>query len=347
MNHKLSVIVPVYNKKDYIHPCLDSILRQTLRDIELVVVDDGSTDDSPRICDEYAANDARVRVIHKPNGGLVSAWKAGVLAATAPYVGFVDADDWVDDGYYEALYTAITAEHADIAINECVRDPGPGITVPPYSFREKDAVYEGEEEARRFTERFLLDIPFGSTPFKSVTNSRCDKLYRRELLLSNMSFFNEKLTAEEDTVANTAMFLDCRKIVLLSHRAKYHYRILSTSMSHSRGENMQIFDIREIYQSFAAISQAKGLDMRPVDAYVGNSIYKMIYRLAANPAINKKTKLAYSRQALDAAPGALSAYARFRGGMSIRLFCGLLDLGLLRPVFWLVHLFEAAKGRRQ
>ena len=89
----ISVIVPVYNVEKYLRRCVDSILGQTYSDFELLLVDDGSPDGCPQICDEYAARDSRVRVIHKPNGGLISARNAGILAARGDYVCIVDGDD--------------------------------------------------------------------------------------------------------------------------------------------------------------------------------------------------------------------------------------------------------------
>ncbi len=96
MNPYLSIIVPVYKVEPYIHQCVDSILAQTFADFELILVDDGSPDNCPRICDEYAELDPRVKVIHKANGGLVSARKAGLRAARGKYIGYVDSDDWVE-----------------------------------------------------------------------------------------------------------------------------------------------------------------------------------------------------------------------------------------------------------
>ena len=100
----VSVIVPVYNTERYLAKCLDSIIAQTMRDIEIICVDDGSTDSSLEILTAYAGKDARIRVIHKENGGLVSARKAGIKAARGTYIGYVDSDDWIEPRMYERLY---------------------------------------------------------------------------------------------------------------------------------------------------------------------------------------------------------------------------------------------------
>ena len=111
---KASVIVPVYNAGPYLMQCLDSLKGQTLQDIEIICIDDGSTDDSPRILDEYAAEDKRIRVVHKENEGLVAARKDGVRLAAGAYIGYVDSDDWVEGEMYERLYEKAEETQADL-----------------------------------------------------------------------------------------------------------------------------------------------------------------------------------------------------------------------------------------
>ena len=96
----ISVIVPIYKVEAYLRQCVDSILAQTYTDLDIVLVDDGSTDNCPAICDAYARKDARVQVVHKPNGGLMSARQAGLRVAKGDYVGFVDGDDWIESDMY-------------------------------------------------------------------------------------------------------------------------------------------------------------------------------------------------------------------------------------------------------
>ena len=95
-NRKISIIVPVYRTQEYLGRCVDSLVKQTYRETEIVLVDDGSPDKCPKICDDYGERDKRIRVVHKENGGLVSAWQAGVKASTGEYLCFVDSDDWVE-----------------------------------------------------------------------------------------------------------------------------------------------------------------------------------------------------------------------------------------------------------
>ncbi|GAA2925355.1 glycosyltransferase family 2 protein [Enterococcus raffinosus] len=113
---EISIIVPVYNVEKYIRKCIDSILNQTFRDFELILVDDGSPDNSGAICDQYAKKDSRIRVIHKENGGLSSARNAGIEVAQGKYLGFVDSDDYIAEDMYELLHNNIIKEGADLSI---------------------------------------------------------------------------------------------------------------------------------------------------------------------------------------------------------------------------------------
>ncbi len=112
----ISIIVPVYNVEKYLKKCIDSILNQSFQNFELILVDDGSTDSSGEICDEYALKDRRVLVIHKENGGLSSARNEGIKASSAEYVGFVDSDDYISFSMYEFLYNNLIENNADISI---------------------------------------------------------------------------------------------------------------------------------------------------------------------------------------------------------------------------------------
>ena len=113
---KISVIIPVYNVEPYIRECLHSVQHQTHSDIEVILVNDGSTDGSGAICDEYAARDARFIVVHKENGGVSSARNAGLDIATGEYIGFIDPDDYVTVDFYEMLLAAAVEHSADFAL---------------------------------------------------------------------------------------------------------------------------------------------------------------------------------------------------------------------------------------
>jgi glycosyltransferase involved in cell wall biosynthesis len=121
-NLLISVIVPIYRIDKYLGICIESLINQTYKNLEIILVDDGFPDRCPEICDLYAKKDNRIKVIHKENGGLVSARKTSLLASKGEYVGYVDGDDWVGAGFYEALYTDIITSESDIVCAGQSRD---------------------------------------------------------------------------------------------------------------------------------------------------------------------------------------------------------------------------------
>lgn len=130
----ISIIVPIYNVEPYLHRCVASLLKQSYEDFELILVDDGSPDNCSRICDEYASMDSRVRVIHKPNGGLSDARNAGLEIAQGEYIAFVDSDDWIAPNYLERLLFALIETDADICECNILRTGGEE-NVPPVEQR--------------------------------------------------------------------------------------------------------------------------------------------------------------------------------------------------------------------
>ena len=114
MGLKISVIVPIYNVQKFLHHCVDSLINQTYKNIEIILVNDGSPDECPKICDEYASTDNRIKVIHKENGGLVSARKAGAIVSSGDYVACVDGDDWVAENYIDSFCQIIESYHPDV-----------------------------------------------------------------------------------------------------------------------------------------------------------------------------------------------------------------------------------------
>ena len=115
MSDLVSVIIPVYNVGEYLQTCIDSVKRQTYKDLQIILVDDGSTDGSGLICDKAAKEDDRIRVIHRTNGGLSAARNSGIEEANGEYICFIDSDDWVDESFVERLYQLAEKDNADVA----------------------------------------------------------------------------------------------------------------------------------------------------------------------------------------------------------------------------------------
>ena len=208
---KISVIVPVYKVEAYLRKCLDSIVNQTYRNLQIILVDDGSPDDCGKICDEYAAEDNRVEVVHQENGGLSAARNAGLALVTGDYIGFVDSDDWIEPDMYEYLLENALKYQADIAV--CGR-------VERYVDKE---VFRGFSEievlAREPALKYLLQNDL-------LQNYAWDKLYKRELF-QDICFPSGKTF--EDVAVMHKLFIKAERVVCLPE-AKYNYLLRFNSI---------------------------------------------------------------------------------------------------------------------
>lgn len=175
---KLSVIVPVYNVESYIRRCLDSILAQTYRNLEIILVDDGSTDTSGEICDEYAALDARVQVVHKENGGVFSARREGIMYVTGEYTTYADPDDWIEEETYEKMVERLLEYHPDMVVFGYKKEYGGHIE--EYRQNVKAGFYFKEEFWTEFN-RHVNEMPFFTQPVdmilwnKAIRTELCKK----------------------------------------------------------------------------------------------------------------------------------------------------------------------------
>src|SRR5699024_2327657 len=151
---EVSVIVPVYNEERYLSDCINSILQQTYKDIELILVDDGSTDRSGKICDQFQANDNRIKVIHKKNGGLISAWKCGVNEAKNDYVCFVDSDDLIQKNHIRDMVDAILKHNVDMVISPVNKIEGDKLS--PFIYSIQDGLIENYRD--QFLSKILTDL---------------------------------------------------------------------------------------------------------------------------------------------------------------------------------------------
>lgn len=168
MTPKISIIVPVYNVEKYLHVCINSILNQNFSDFELILVNDGSKDNSGQICDEFAKEDSRISVIHKKNGGLSSARNAGIDVAKGEYIGFVDSDDWIDKEMYEILYNNIVRHNAQISVcNLCIMKKNNEFIPNP----------EDDREIIFTTEEAMAELISN----QKLTFSACNKLFSKSL----------------------------------------------------------------------------------------------------------------------------------------------------------------------
>lgn len=204
---KISVIVSVYNVQNYIEKSVQSIQNQTYQNLEIILVDDGSTDNSGNICDEFAKKDARIKVLHKSNGGLSSARNEGIRVATGEYITFVDGDDWIDETMYEDMLHAMQATDADLAVCNYKEISKNGVRD---TSTDKITIFEGRETLKVFIDE---------DPTYQIQNAAWNKLYRRDLM-GDLRFPEGKLF--EDIVYTTKLLAKSKRSVYLD-KAYYNY----------------------------------------------------------------------------------------------------------------------------
>ena len=219
MDIMISIIVPVYNVELYLNTCLDSIRAQTYRNFEVVLVDDGSTDSCGKICDEYSNRDDRFKVIHKKNGGLMSAWKKGLEYAKANLIMFVDSDDWIEKNTLEIFYNEYLKTNAEVICCSFF-----------HSFKNKDipddhTVKPGFYNKKRIeNEIFPVLINDGKPLSRGVRICRWAKLINKELLVNNLFWTDDQITIGEDLNIMFPIILETSSIDILSEQYLYHYR---------------------------------------------------------------------------------------------------------------------------
>lgn len=229
----ISVIVPVYKVENYLRQCLDSLAAQTLDDIEIIIVDDGSPDGCPEICDEYAAKDARMKVVHKQNGGLLSARKAGVAASSGDYIGFVDGDDWVEPETFMNMHNAIIKYSPDMVLSDFLCDYGDCIEPSDQCFEE------GFYDRARLESEIFPKMLFDGRFYRFGVNPNCwSKLVKRELIEKNLSPVDERIRMGEDAAFIYPCMLDSQSITCVK-TPTYHYRITEQSMSNAYDERLK------------------------------------------------------------------------------------------------------------
>lgn len=242
---KVSIIVPVYNSAPYLPACLDSILSQSHKHLEVILVNDGSTDQSLDICRAYEATDSRVRVLDKDNGGVARARNLGLAQVTGDFVGFVDSDDLLAPDFYETLLDALLVQGADLAEGSYTRidDQGQKSQVYPVP----DRLLEGPDACSQ-----ALIQREGSYP------SCCNKLYRIDLI-QDLTF--SPLSYSEDFLFNVQSFLACKKSVGLSYSG-YFYRDHPAAATQPGFKKAKL-DILEAGRQALALYSRESIDLVP------------------------------------------------------------------------------------
>lgn len=222
-NPLISVIVPIYMIDRYVGICIESIINQTYKNLEIILVDDGGKDKCPQICDLYAKKDERIKVIHKQNGGLVSARKAGLLASTGEFVSYVDGDDWIGPEFIEELYMVAINADADMVCAGFTRD----LFDKSASFL--NSVPVGVYEGGRLEELWKKMISNGSYYRTGISTYVWNKLFKREVLIDSQLRVDDRISIGEDGAVTYPVMLNCKRIAVADNVA-YHYRQREDSM---------------------------------------------------------------------------------------------------------------------
>lgn len=224
---KISVIVPVYNGAEFLRSCVDSILAQSFCDLEIILVDDGSTDESPEICDRYAAQDKRVICIHQENAGAAAARNCGLKASTGKYIAFVDSDDWIDQDMYETMVSAAEERNCDLVICDCLKESEAGSCI--YTHELPGGYYDREAMVAQYFPQLLMP----DSMEYPVTISNWLLLIRREIIEENRLSFPEGMRFSEDLLFGSEVGYYAQSMTYLKDYTPYHYRQNPASVTHT------------------------------------------------------------------------------------------------------------------
>lgn len=220
----LSVVMPIYNVEPYLRRCLDSVINQTYTNLEIICVDDGSTDASGKIADDYAQRDSRIKVIHKANGGLVSARKAGTEIAQGTYIAPIDSDDYIELNMYDELMQLILEYDADVVTSGLIRDYG------EYSVCDKETFVPGCYSEKNLKKQLLNNLVDTDNFFKTNINFHVpNKIYRMDLYKAVLMSMDNKINVGEDGAFILSYFPKIAKAVV-SGKEYYHYCIRNDSI---------------------------------------------------------------------------------------------------------------------
>lgn len=292
---KVSIVVPCYKVEQYLPELVDSLLAQTLREIEIILVDDGSPDRTGAICDEYAAKDARIRVIHKPNGGVAAARNDGLDAATGEWIVFCDSDDYLETDALEKLVRAGEEAQADVVFGDVnlVFDQ----RIKPAVFYKNEFVTGDRQTidkliAADFYKYYCFDPAEGGAAFGY--GGPWNKLVRRQLLLDNGIRFELRVKGIFDDLIYTAYIFGAANRVAYVHVPVYNYRQLDSSITHTYKDNLLEIN-QEIFGAWQDFMDRYGSDGRFLKPYYAN----VLRRLKATLGLyffNKKNENSFRQQ---------------------------------------------------
>lgn len=221
----VSVIVPIYNSKKYLKECIQSILDQSLSDIEIILIDDGSSDGSSAICDSFAERDSRIKVIHKTNAGVSAARNTGLEIAAGDYVCFMDSDDWIESNMYESLVQTARNNQAEVVLCDCIKEYSRSSEI--YSHPIRDGFYNRNQIETEYFNHLLI-----------MENVEYPATISNWLLLIDRSLISDirykaGIRYSEDLLFGSQLLYQANSFFYMKGYTPYHYRIHSSSASHT------------------------------------------------------------------------------------------------------------------
>lgn len=344
----ISVIVPIYNVEQYLIRCVESIQRQTYTALEIILVDDGSPDDCGKICDELAANDERIKVLHKINEGQGISRNEGLKLASGKYVTFVDSDDYIDDTHIENLYTALIADNADTSMGSLSYKRGESDAVR--QMLHIDArVYEQEEVA----DCILLQLIGPDVECKQdvcIEGSACINLYSKDIIDRNdITFPCEKQAVSEDLFFNIQYFNCARKVVITEEYGYYYFENIG---SETRKYNSEYYT-----RTFNFYTKMCELDINRLAVQDGVSLridrtfilkLRFLIRLIVMSDLSIEEKKAEIKRVLDnpTTQNVLDSYPTHKLVFAKRLLTYFMRKGNVTAVYYLTKYRQLAKNNR-
>lgn len=230
MDDLISVVIPVYNIEKYLERCLKTVTGQTYQNIQIILIDDGSADNSLQMCNQWKQKDERIEVYHQPNGGVSSARNLGIEKALGEWIIFVDGDDWIEPDMLKRMYDRAIETGADMAVCSFVLEDGEKSGI--------SSVFKAEGIPQVISGKQAVESRLNRRDAYDVTNSPCNKLFRKKILDEHKLSFPVKRVMAEDMLFVIKAMLEVKRCVLLPD-ALYHYFIGRGGNSHSKKDSMK------------------------------------------------------------------------------------------------------------
>lgn len=291
MRPKISVIVPIYNVEKYLDRCIKSVQQQSLKDIEIILVDDQSPDNCPSMCDKYAQEDSRIKVIHKKNGGLGLARNSGLEIATGEYVTFIDSDDFIALNTYEHIYNVAIQKKLDICYFRFCRYHNNN-QISQVKDWNKEEYFTGKKEINKF----LLEM-VGSTPSDKIdikySMSVCKAIFKLDIIKNNnITFVSEREIASEDLIFHLHLLPHINSIGYIP-KAYYYYFINTDSITSNYSKEKYLRLIKLLKQVEIELKKYFTYEEYKIHLY---SQYLRIYKVIIDKEISQKKSFTYKYQ---------------------------------------------------